>query len=152
MDKVVAKLNDEQQKTWKELIGAPFKVEFQPRLANDRVAIGLNNRRSHQSAQPSSEEIPDRAIRGSSLSLSGANSPCRFRRLILPSFDHSTVTLLARLRGLSISQPAAARRDMPATGAGRRPGAAGRSRARREPAGRHRDKRARASVPLRFRR
>jgi len=31
MDKVAAKLNDEQQKGWKELIGAPFTVVFQPR-------------------------------------------------------------------------------------------------------------------------
>jgi Spy/CpxP family protein refolding chaperone len=31
MGKVAAKLNDEQQKTWKELIGAPFTVTFQPR-------------------------------------------------------------------------------------------------------------------------
>ena len=33
LSKVVAKLNDEQQKTWKEMIGAPFelKMEFRPR-------------------------------------------------------------------------------------------------------------------------
>ena len=33
MGKIVAKLNDEQQKTWKEMIGAPFelKMEFRPR-------------------------------------------------------------------------------------------------------------------------
>ena len=31
LEKAVAKLNDEQQKTWKELIGAPFEVKFQPR-------------------------------------------------------------------------------------------------------------------------
>lgn len=31
LEKAVAKLNDEQQKTWKELIGAPFEVRFQPR-------------------------------------------------------------------------------------------------------------------------
>lgn len=33
LSKVVAKLNDEQQKTWKEMIGAPFelKIEFRPR-------------------------------------------------------------------------------------------------------------------------
>jgi hypothetical protein len=31
LDKASAKLNDEQQKTWKELIGAPFEVKFQPR-------------------------------------------------------------------------------------------------------------------------
>jgi hypothetical protein len=33
LGKIVAKLNDEQQKTWKEMIGAPFelKVEFRPR-------------------------------------------------------------------------------------------------------------------------
>jgi hypothetical protein len=29
MGKVAAKLNDEQQKTWKELIGAPFEVQLQ---------------------------------------------------------------------------------------------------------------------------
>jgi len=29
--KAAAKLNDEQQKTWKELIGAPFEVQFQRR-------------------------------------------------------------------------------------------------------------------------
>ena len=29
--KVTAKLNDEQQKTWKELIGSPFEVVFTPR-------------------------------------------------------------------------------------------------------------------------
>ncbi len=32
--KVAAKLNDEQQKTWKELIGAPFEVKFEPRPNN----------------------------------------------------------------------------------------------------------------------
>ena len=33
LTKVVAKLNDEQQKTWKEMIGSPFEVkrEFRPR-------------------------------------------------------------------------------------------------------------------------
>jgi hypothetical protein len=29
--KVEAKLNDEQQKTWKELLGAPFEVKYEPR-------------------------------------------------------------------------------------------------------------------------
>ncbi len=28
---VTAKLNDEQQKTWKELIGAPFEIKYEPR-------------------------------------------------------------------------------------------------------------------------
>ena len=28
--KVVAKLNDEQQKTWKEMIGAPFELKIEP--------------------------------------------------------------------------------------------------------------------------
>jgi len=31
LGKATAKLNDEQQKTWKELIGAPFEVQFQRR-------------------------------------------------------------------------------------------------------------------------
>ena len=31
LEKAAAKLNDEQQKTWKELIGAPFEVKFEPR-------------------------------------------------------------------------------------------------------------------------
>ena len=31
--KVTAKLNDEQQKTWKELIGAPFEFKYDPRPA-----------------------------------------------------------------------------------------------------------------------
>ena len=31
LEKAAAKLNDEQQKTWKELIGAPFEVQFQRR-------------------------------------------------------------------------------------------------------------------------
>jgi Spy/CpxP family protein refolding chaperone len=31
LEKATAKLNDEQQKTWKELIGAPFTVTFAPR-------------------------------------------------------------------------------------------------------------------------
>jgi len=30
LGKVVAKLNDEQQKTWKEMIGSPFEVKFPP--------------------------------------------------------------------------------------------------------------------------
>jgi hypothetical protein len=34
LTKVTAKLNDEQQKTWKELIGAPFEIKFQPRPQN----------------------------------------------------------------------------------------------------------------------
>jgi hypothetical protein len=29
--KAAAKLNDEQQKTWKELLGAPFEIQYQPR-------------------------------------------------------------------------------------------------------------------------
>ena len=29
--KVAAKLNDEQQKTWKELLGAPFEIKYEPR-------------------------------------------------------------------------------------------------------------------------
>lgn len=33
--KAEAKLNDEQQKTWKELLGAPFEVKFEPRPANN---------------------------------------------------------------------------------------------------------------------
>ena len=28
--KATAKLNDEQQKTWKELLGTPFEVKFEP--------------------------------------------------------------------------------------------------------------------------
>ncbi len=32
--KAEAKLNDEQQKTWKELIGAPFEVKSEPRPNN----------------------------------------------------------------------------------------------------------------------
>ncbi len=32
--KVVAKLNDEQQKTWKEMLGAPFEIKYPPRPAN----------------------------------------------------------------------------------------------------------------------
>jgi Spy/CpxP family protein refolding chaperone len=32
--KAEAKLNDEQQKTWKELLGAPFTLVFEPRPAN----------------------------------------------------------------------------------------------------------------------
>jgi LTXXQ motif family protein len=31
LDKAVAKLNDEQQKAWKELIGSPFEVKYEPR-------------------------------------------------------------------------------------------------------------------------
>jgi hypothetical protein len=35
LSKIVAKLNDEQQKTWKEMLGAPFEIKFQPRPANN---------------------------------------------------------------------------------------------------------------------
>jgi hypothetical protein len=31
LEKASAKLNDEQQKTWKELIGSPFEVKYEPR-------------------------------------------------------------------------------------------------------------------------
>jgi len=31
LEKATAKLNDEQQKAWKELVGAPFEVKFAPR-------------------------------------------------------------------------------------------------------------------------
>jgi hypothetical protein len=31
LEKVTAKLNDEQQKTWKELLGAPFEIKYPPR-------------------------------------------------------------------------------------------------------------------------
>ncbi len=31
LDKAVAKLNDEQQKAWKELLGSPFDVKYEPR-------------------------------------------------------------------------------------------------------------------------
>jgi hypothetical protein len=31
LGKAEKKLNDEQQKTWKELIGAPFEVKYEPR-------------------------------------------------------------------------------------------------------------------------
>jgi Spy/CpxP family protein refolding chaperone len=31
LSQVVAKLNDEQQKTWKELTGAPFEIKYEPR-------------------------------------------------------------------------------------------------------------------------
>jgi predicted transglutaminase-like cysteine proteinase len=31
LSQVAAKLNDEQQKTWKELIGSPFEIQYQPR-------------------------------------------------------------------------------------------------------------------------
>ena len=30
LGKVVAKLNDEQQKTWKEMVGAPFELKIRP--------------------------------------------------------------------------------------------------------------------------
>jgi hypothetical protein len=32
--KAESKLNDEQQKTWKELLGAPFEIKFEPRPNN----------------------------------------------------------------------------------------------------------------------
>jgi len=32
--KVTAKLNDEQQKTWKEMLGSPFEIKFPPRPNN----------------------------------------------------------------------------------------------------------------------
>jgi hypothetical protein len=32
--KVEAKLNDEQQKTWKEILGSPFEIKIQPRPNN----------------------------------------------------------------------------------------------------------------------
>jgi hypothetical protein len=31
LDKATAKLNDEQQKAWKDLIGSPFEVKYEPR-------------------------------------------------------------------------------------------------------------------------
>jgi hypothetical protein len=31
LTQAVAKLNDEQQKTWKELLGAPFEIKYEPR-------------------------------------------------------------------------------------------------------------------------
>ena len=31
LGKAEKKLNDEQQKTWKELIGSPFEVKYEPR-------------------------------------------------------------------------------------------------------------------------
>jgi len=31
LSKAEAKLNDEQQKTWKELLGAPFEIKYEPR-------------------------------------------------------------------------------------------------------------------------
>jgi len=34
LTKAEAKLNDEQQKTWKELLGAPFTIVYEPRPAN----------------------------------------------------------------------------------------------------------------------
>jgi Spy/CpxP family protein refolding chaperone len=34
LSKVTAKLNDEQQKTWKEMIGAPFEIKYPPRPQN----------------------------------------------------------------------------------------------------------------------
>jgi len=34
LTKVESKLNDEQQKTWKELLGAPFTIVYEPRPAN----------------------------------------------------------------------------------------------------------------------
>jgi hypothetical protein len=34
LTKVTAKLNDEQQKTWKEMIGSPFELKLQPRPQN----------------------------------------------------------------------------------------------------------------------
>jgi len=34
LTKITAKLNDEQQKTWKEMIGSPFEIKFQPRPQN----------------------------------------------------------------------------------------------------------------------
>jgi hypothetical protein len=34
LTKITAKLNDEQQKAWKELIGAPFEIQYPPRPNN----------------------------------------------------------------------------------------------------------------------
>ncbi|MFI5458412.1 MAG: hypothetical protein ACHRXM_23525 [Isosphaerales bacterium] len=34
LTKVTGKLNDEQQKTWKELIGSPFEIKYPPRPQN----------------------------------------------------------------------------------------------------------------------
>ena len=97
LDKVTAKLNDEQQKTWKELLGAPFRSDKpDPRPANDRAADGF----------ALSHEIPESAIRDLSFQFA-ADSTFELDtfRPSLRLSAHSTVTLLARLRGLSISQP-----------------------------------------------
>ena len=47
LTKVETKLNDEQQKTWKELLGAPFEIKLRaPSQLNCRSILGSNSART----------------------------------------------------------------------------------------------------------
>ena len=78
LTKVVAKLNDEQQKTWKEMLGASFEYKPTPSARATTDSIGCR---------------------------SSISRPRINRCGVSFSTNHSTVTLLARFRGLSISRP-----------------------------------------------
>ena len=138
LEKAAAKLNDEQQKTWKELIGAPFEVKYPAPAAT--VIERLVPSPSDVEDGPSTSLKPATRSRiddpGSRSLRSDGRSPlssvAQSVGLIPPSRSWPDCAA-CRYRS-----PAGARHDRPATGAGRRPGAAARPRARREPAGRHR--------------
>ena len=55
LSKIEAKLNDEQQKTWKELLGAPFEIKYEPRPTTE---TGLVPPARMQSGRPGRSRRP----------------------------------------------------------------------------------------------
>ena len=106
LEKVAAKLNDEQQKTWKELIGAPFRgASSSPGPSNSTGATDthrLGSMSCHGLISDTRSRIADDPRSRFAFRIRLA---VRIPILAAADARHSTVTLLARLRGLSISQP-----------------------------------------------
>ena len=159
LTKVVAKLNDEQQKTWKEMLGAPFEYTPTP-FRRPQQLSGFRRRLSFPSpvgegkveglaemgggaTHPDGRRLNSPALMASRIhrrrdtlmtvsipkprihtdagfvaawvshSRVGATHRKHYRAGLHPLYicavallrNHSTVTLLARFRGLSISRP-----------------------------------------------
>ena len=140
--KVDAKLNDEQQKTWKELLGAPFEVKYEQPTDDGIRRPFVIERAGPVPSGPRRD--PDRRIPD----LVRVPGP-RSRR----GRSSTGIRIIRRSRSwpgcaaCRYRSRAGGRRGRPATGAGRRPGAAGRPRARRGSAGRRRTARRRRGRP-----
>ena len=103
MQKAAAKLNDEQQKTWKEISGHRLNSSPTPGRDSEWLTASFRRHCGDGLVQQRSRSRGDDP--GSRFHFDPRSADLRGAEPSVPPQSYSTVTLLARLRGLSMSQP-----------------------------------------------